>query len=293
MALVKLNPVEISAAYEPADISENIAVSLKRPYIRLHHLPEFGRDKKGRPIALAGGGPSIKYHLDELRQFDTILAAGSSHDYLVSQGIKCKYSLLLDAHSTVTASYIQHPDPNTTYLVATHCPESVFKALEGYPIAMWHCIMDSQVEFLEKVEPGYQGLGGGCTSGLRAIYMAAVLGYKNMHLFGYDSCLPETGESHVYPLQSEEIEREGIAADKIYSIRFGLGGPGEKEYECLGYQLAQAQNFEELIFNHHDKFNCTFHGGGLLSDFYDMLMANKDKLGPKVEGSEDGLRAAS
>ena len=292
MALVQLAPVNIQAAYEPSDISENVKVSLKRPYIRLHHLPEFGKDKKGRPIALAGGGPSIRNHLDELRKFDTVMAAGSSHDFLVANGIKVKYCLLLDAHSTVTASYIQHPSPDTTYLVATHCPESVFAALEGFPVVMWHCIMDSQMEFLEQVDPGFQGLGGGCTSGLRAMGMATVLGYRNLHMFGYDSCLPESDESHAYPLQSEEIENEGIARDKVYEIKFGIGGPGEKLYRCLGYQLAQAQNFEGLIAAHHKLFKCTFHGGGLLSDIYDMLMANTDKL-EAVEESKNGLRAAS
>lgn len=278
MTLCKIDQVGISAAYGAEELSGNIRESLKRQYIRLHHLPEFGKDKGDRPIALAGGGPSIKNHLHELSQFDTVMAAGSSHDYLVSQGIKLKYSLLLDAHSTVTASYTQKPSQDTTYLVATHCPESVFKALEGYPIVMWHCIMDSQQDFLEQIEPGYQGLGGGCTSGLRAMYMAAVLGYTNLHLFGYDSCLPDTGESHVYPLQDETVEREGIAADTVYRIHFGLGGPGDKEYRCLGYQLAQAQNFESLVYNHHDVLKCTFHGGGLLSDIYDTLMLNKDKL---------------
>ena len=291
MALVQLAPVNVQAAYGPSEISENIKVSLKRPFIRLHHLPEFGKDKKGRPIALAGGGPSIRDHLDELRQFDTVMAAGSSHDFLVANGVKVKYTLLLDAHSTVTASYIQHPSPDTTYLVATHCPESVFAALEGFPAVMWHCIMDSQKEFLESVEPGFQGLGGGCTSGLRAMGMAAVLGYRNFHMFGYDSCLPESDESHAYPLQSEAIENEGIARDKVYEIKFGIGGPGEKMYRCLGYQLAQAQNFEGLIASHHKLFKCTFHGGGLLSDIYDMLMANTDKLNATEE--DNGLRAAS
>jgi hypothetical protein len=123
--------------------------------------------------------------------------------------------------------------------------------------------------------------------------MAMVLGYRNIHLFGYDSCLPESGETHVYPLQSEEIEKEGIAADKVYEINFGLGGPGAKTYKCLGYQMAQAQNFEELVYHHHHVAKFTFHGGGMLSDMYDVLMQNKDLLSKPVIKSElkDELRS--
>lgn len=292
MALLKLNPVEVSAAYPAAEIQENIKLSLKRPYPRLHFLPEFGKNKKGKPIALVGGGPSLKYHFDELKEFDTVMVAGSPHDYVVLHGIVPKYTLLLDAHSQVTALYIQKPCVETTYLVATHCPESVFAVLEGYPIAMWHCIMESSKEFLEEVEPGFQGLGGGCTSGMRAIGMAMVLGYRNLHLFGYDSCLPDTGESHAYPLQDEEVEKEGIASHKIYNIKFGLEGPESKSYSCLGYQLAQAQNFEQMVVHHHQHFDLTFHGGGLLYDIYDTMMCNKDKIA-EIQEVISGVRTST
>ncbi len=276
MALVKLAPVSICPAYDVGEVRENVRISLKRRHLRLHQLPEFMKSKAGEPIALAGGGPSIRDHVSELKKFRAVMSAGSAHDWVVSQGIRAKYCIVVDAHSTVTSSYLQHPDPETTYLVATHCPEPVFKALEGFPVVMWHCISEGEREFLETVDPGYQGLGGGCTSGMRAIGMAAVLGYKNLHFFGYDSCLPESGESHAYPLQDEKTEMEGLRGkvDKIFNIRVGLGEPGEKSYNCFGYQLAQAQNFEELIGHHHKLFDCTFHGEGLLADIYKVLMDN-------------------
>jgi hypothetical protein len=251
MTLVKLEPVCINPAYDVAEVRENVRISIKRGHPRLHQIPEFGKTKLDLPIALA---------------------VGSSHDWLVSQGVKLRYCIIVDAHSEVTASYIQNPSPETTYLVATHCAESVFKALDGFPVVMWHCISDSEKEFLNIIEPGYQGLGGGCTSGLRALGMAAVMGYTNMHLFGYDSCISKTGEGHAYPLIDEAVEKEGFNAEKTFKLRIGIDGPGEEEYECYGYHVAQAQNFETMITHHHNLFRCTFHGEGLMKDIYDKMM---------------------
>jgi Protein of unknown function DUF115 len=274
MTLIRMGPVGICPAYEVEEVHENVRASLKRPHPRIHHLPEFSKSKGDAPIALVGGGSTVNDQVDELRQFKTVMSVGSAHDWVVQQGVKARYSIIVDAHSTVTASYLRRPDPETTYLVATHCPESVFKALDGFPIAMWHCLSEGEKPFLAEVDPGYQGLGGGCTSGLRAIGMAAVLGYTNLHLFGFDSCLPESRQSHAYPLIDEEEETKGLHEDKLYTIRLGVldGGPGEKEFTCLGYHVAQGQNFEELIGHHHKLFRCTFHGEGLLSHINDLVL---------------------
>src|SRR5262249_52993676 len=121
MALVRLAGVNIDAAYDLAEVKENVGLSLKRPHPWLHQLPEFMKDKKGHPIALAGGGPSIRDHLDELREFDAVMAVGSSQDWLVQNGIRSRYCIVVDAHPTVTASYLKHPHVDTNYLIASQC----------------------------------------------------------------------------------------------------------------------------------------------------------------------------
>lgn len=271
MAIVPLPQIQTLEAYESNEVNENIRISIGRPFPRLHALPEFGKHKGDKPIALAAGGPSIKKHVDELREFDCVMVAGTAHDWVMEQGISPRYAVTVDAHPTVTAMYIKKPNPLTTYLVATQCNETVFKALDGQAIAMWHCLSESNKEFMDALEPGWQGLGGGCTVGLRAIGMAMVLGYRNIHLFGYDSCIASETETHAYPLQEPAIENEGLGF--ISSIRVGISGPGEKSYICHGYQIAQAQNFELFLGMHHKLIDLTFHGEGLLRDIHEMMMA--------------------
>lgn len=280
MALVKLAGVNANPAYELEEVKANVSLSLKRPHPWLHQLPEFMKDKKGRPIALVGGGPSLRDHLDELREFDVIMAVGSSQDFLVQQGITPRYCIVVDAHPTVTALYLKHPHVDTNYLIASQCNPTVFDAVKGHQITLWHCLANDSPEWLTALDPGYQGLGGGCTAGLRALGMAAVLGYRNVHLFGYDSCVSESGEGHAYPLQDKEVENEGIAPERLFDISVGKPGadtPEGRSFVCYGYHLAQAQNFEEFFRHHHNIMTFTFHGGGLLRHVHEVMLAEIER----------------
>lgn len=280
MALVRLAGVNTDPAYELSEVKENVCLSLKRPYPWLHQLPEFMKNKKGHPIALVGGGPSLREHLDELRQFDVVMAVGSSHDFLMQEGVKVRYCIAVDAHPTVVASYLKRPHVQTNYLVASQCHPSVFEALDGYQITLWHCLAKDSPEWLTELDPGYQGLGGGCTAGMRAFGMALCFGYRDLHLFGYDSCLSESGEGHAYPLQDEEEENTCLAVDVVFHV--AVGGPDDdvpsgQRFACYGYHLAQAQNFEEFFRHHHAMSSFTFHGGGLMRHVHETMLREEAK----------------
>ena len=275
MAFVPLLPVKTSLAVGAEEAQANIVASVKRGYPRLHYLPEFARMKGDAPIALAAGGPSIKGFVDELRAFQgPVMAVGSAHDWLIDQGIVPRYALVCDADANIMASYLRKPHPLTTYLVATQCHSSVFEALNGHAIAMWHCISSEKDPWLDELEPGWQGVGGGCTAGLRAINAGIVLGFRNMHLFGYDSCLGVDDAVHAYDLRDKESEAAGLGLERIFDISVGRKGPGSKVYRCAGYHLAQAQNFEEFLRTYHRLLKPTFHGEGLLRDVYEMVKEN-------------------
>jgi hypothetical protein len=138
---------------------------------------------------------------------------------------------------------------------------------------MWHCYSEADKEVLQAHEPNFFGIGGGCTIGLRSISMAVMLGYNNIHFFGFDSCLADDDQrSHAYDLSTQE-EKDGLIGEggKIYSVRMGLGGPDGKKYRCMGYQLAQMHHFNQLYSTHAHIFTPTFHGGGMLAESYEHL----------------------
>jgi len=275
---VLLGGVNTVAATPPETAHENIRANLRRGLPRLHDLPEFKKVKgPDADLAIVGGGPSLRTTLDELRAFEgRMIVCGSAHDFVRAHGFRPRYAATCDP-DPVMANYLRLPCPETTYLVSSHSHASAFEALEGMPVVLWHCAPIEE-SFLNEVDPGWQAVGGGCTVGLRAISIAMMMGYSNLHFFGFDSSLGEDeSEHHAYGF-SDKSEELG----EIYTVKLGVSkdGPpeGAKEFKCAGYQMAQATHFKILLEHYGAMFTPTFHGGGLLPTMWASIKAESERM---------------
>lgn len=243
-------------------------------------LPEYNKVKgKDILIALVGGGPSMKTkeNLDKLREFKTIIVCGSAHDYIISQGIIPTYAANCDP-DLVCKNYFQSKHKDIKYLMASCCHPDLINFLgEDGKTYLWHCHseeMYKQIIALEKTinnKDNYDGVGGGCTVGLRAISLALHLGYSNIHFFGFDSSMGESGtEHHAYEWSAKWEEN---LIEKIYTIQLGdkVGPLGNKFYHVAGYQLAQMEQFKDFYLGFRAYFTPTFHGQGALPDYFEII----------------------
>ena len=277
-AYTRLGGLNTEAATPLGTSLANIRVNGKRGLRKFEDLPGF-MEVKDWPVALAGGGPSIKRHLEELRQFQTIVSCGSAHDYLIENGITPTFAVACDP-DPVTQAYFQNPTQKAIYLLSTHADPQLYEHLADYKIATWNCYTDesdAQLAWAENDGPNWHAVGGGCTVGLRALSLMMLLGFQDIHFFGFDSCIEV--------LENDEINHHAYqyATDKevmqtLHKIRMGANSPGEKVYICEGYQLAQGFHFKMFVDCHGDKFRAHFHGGGMLSDWYDTWLARNVNL---------------
>ena len=289
-----LKGVTTSAAIGTVDQLANIRENLKLRHPMMYNLPGFnkvkGSDKK---IALVGGGPSLKNTIHELKDYKTIISCGSVHDYLITNGIIPTYATNCDP-SYVSAEYFRKSDTEVMYLIGTNSDKAVFKVLDGKQIAVWHCHSEEQEQELVKIEAeygrNYQGVGGGCTVGLRSISIALTLGYSNLHFFGFDSCMGDDGVTHhAYDWQTEGEES---SIDQVYKIQLGSKeGPNGKNFYVAGYQLAQLENFKQFYTAHYGYFVPTFHGGGALSAYVDLIKSTTEYKEPTDEQSSVNERS--
>jgi hypothetical protein len=160
-------------------------------------------DLQHEPLAIVAGGPSVKDYLDEIRKFKYVMAAGSSHDFLIDNGIVPTFAVSTDAKEE-TNDFWQRLDPKVQYLVASVCPPSLFDRLEAAkcPTWIWH--------FTEQVDPphyrGEQQCGWGCMVGIVCIQMALWLGFQHQHYFGYDCAIErDSHATHAYAVSAEEL----------------------------------------------------------------------------------------
>lgn len=281
----RLAGITTQTATPTEESMDNVRLNVERalPWFHEKYPVKESDFEPGKKIALVGGGPSIKDTVFELMDFTTIIACGSAHDWLQAHSPRIPAYCAVCDPDPVMANYLRAPDHDTKYLISSHCNESVFDALKGHDVTMWHCWpigagdQDAR-DFLEKKTPGWAAVGGGCTVGLRAITIAMMMGYTDIHFFGFDSCMGMSDDHHhAYPFTDSTKEFLG----DIYNLKIGMGeanGPGVREYRVAGYQLAQADHYKQMLQAFGHIFKPTFHGPGLLADMQGMIDAETKRL---------------
>jgi uncharacterized Rossmann fold enzyme len=283
----RLAGVTTSTATSSEESMENVRLNVGRSIPWFHDLYPVKEEDRvpGKRIALVGGGPSIKDTVYELMDFQTIIACGSVHDWLQANSPRVPTYCAVCDPDPVMANYLRAPDHNTKYLISSHANKTVFDALEGYDVTMWHCwpigIGDEEArDFLQEKTPGWVAVGGGCTVGLRALTLAMMMGFTELHFFGFDSCMGVSDDNHhAYPFTDDTKEFLG----DIYNLRIGMGTgendlPQEREYRVAGYQLAQAEHYKQMLQAFGHLFRPIFHGPGLLADLQAMIDIETQRL---------------
>mgnify|MGYP001563716924 CR=1 FL=1 len=172
-------------------VSSNLEATFERGYTPLVEVKEY----RG-PVSIVGAGPSLSSTYQDV--VGDVVACNSAHDFLIEKGIIPKYAMVWDAHP-IMGKIITKPHKDVTYLIASRCHPSVFAALEGHKVMVWHALGgdDGLERMLIKHNRMEPMIAGGSSSVTRATHVVGALGYtKEMHLFGVDSCYAED-KTHV------------------------------------------------------------------------------------------------
>ena len=256
----KLEECIVTTAIPISKLLENAKINTPNKY-KIQDLPEW---RDNLPIAIVGGGPSLKNTIGELKDYKYIMVAGSAHDYVQEWAIKndkkITFAVICDG-DPVMQTYLQNVTYPTKYLVASQCDPNLFKYLDRYDVYLWH----SGGEGIDNISfgEGELVLGGGVTVGTRAIAIALGMGFSDLHLYGFDNCLTSDYKHHAYDFNDPEKETLGNIAE----IQLEEGG---KKYAVAGYMLAQLFDFKKMLAMYSSRMKITIHGEGLLKDFMDI-----------------------
>lgn len=186
---------------------------------------------------LVGGGPSVLKHIDGIRKRQQhgqkVFAMNGAAKLLNDHGILPDYQVLLDPQKLLQ-DYIA---PAADYLVASQCHPSVLKRLPG--AMLWHLATEGVAEQIPDHDDDYCLTGGGISVGLSAMPLAYALGYRKLHIYGYDSSHAEDA-CHAYPVTDSVSEHKHRDGSTIIAKVFG-----KKFTTTLGL-LQQAQEFHRV-----------------------------------------------
>jgi len=164
-------------------------------------------------IMLVASGPSVAGQIDVIREMSKttlIVAIKDAHDWLIDNGVIPDYALAIDPQEHRISFY--KPNTGVEYMIASQCHKAMFDNLEGHKVTIWHpYVMKGQDRPKNSLL-----IGGGTTSGLRAISLFYVLGWRHFALFGFDSCLTGdmlringSGLKEGEPLTEVRIDQDG------------------------------------------------------------------------------------
>jgi hypothetical protein len=167
---------------------------------------------------LVGGGPSLADDVEDIRQRKAqgahIFALNGAGLWLQERGIIPDCVVILDARPH-NARFVAGLDQSVICLLATQCDAAIFEAAGTRHIVAWHPNLGGKSGVVEKRATVL--IGGSTTVGMRTMRIAHVLGYRELHLFGYDSSYRDM-QHHAYRQDenSTELLRECVVGGQTF-----------------------------------------------------------------------------
>lgn len=224
--------IEVGCAYSLDDLYENVRkTSLACPRWMVQSDVHDGH------AVLVGGGPSLQEKFPLIQQRHAlgqkIFALNGACRFLNERGIVPDYQVFLDANKEMSGRVGEAKE----YLVASQCAPELLEALPKERTKLWHFrLPDIESHLPADNDTDYVLIGGGVTIGLTSMCLSYAMGYRKMHLFGYDSS-NKAGKDHAYdvPLTEERIDGR-----TFNSVKVEFGG---KVFESTLSMASQAEKF--------------------------------------------------
>lgn len=235
-------------------INKNVEINSKRDLEWI----SLAEEANTTPCLIIGGGPSLEDEIETIRNFEepcfTIAINGAAR-FLVDHDIVPCVQFIIDARPEnlgLLENYaLQH-------ILASQCDPALFDEIVGHSAPQLVHLASPDIEAHmppEKVAAGgYTMIGGAASAGNSAINLAYVMGFRDLHVFGFDSSARE-GRRHAYeqPLNKDE---------SLIPIRLG-----DRVYFC-SYSMAVQSDYFPIIAKELEKLGCrlTVYGDGLLPE---------------------------
>lgn len=216
-------------------------------------------------VCLLAGGPSLADHEAEIiersRAGELFVTVNGTYKWLLDRGIRPAAQIMLDARE-FNARFIDPVVDSCKYLFSS---QTAYEAVVKVPKHQAWLFHSGDNEIIKRcfdehcretgVNKEWYPIYGGSTVIGRGLVVLAMLGFRNIEIFGWDSCLRD-GAHHAYP-QAEN--------DNQHIVDISLGG---RNFKCQPWMVVQANEVPKLIrhvFGKIEGFNLNVRGDGLVA----------------------------
>lgn len=266
-------PLEINVVCntDAERLHDNVRLALKRGIPAIEPI-----EPHGRVAVICGGGPSLaglsrEVGMWQLARGADVFALNGACGHLNDIGVLPTFQIILDPRVENT----KLKGMARSYLLASQCAPEMFEAVAGYgttdeyagdpiDIGLFHSAGSAA-----GIATGTL-IGGDITVGLSALNLVYTLGYRELHLYGYDSsCADDDGRHHAYRQDQTPQEERRI------KVKVRDENDVWREFTtsmCMAKQAELFPKAAELLIN--AGASIAVHGDGLIPTIWRKLVAD-------------------
>lgn len=246
-------PIEVLAE----QVKTNISAGFK--HVTPHQM-------SGKELMIALGGPSLNDFIDEIKERRKdgvpLITVNGTYQWAIENDMKPSAMIMVDARP-FNKRFITEPVDTCQYLINSQCHPSVFENIPKEQVYLWHS--RSHDELKEIYDAHYDlwyPIPGGCTVGLRAIVLMRFLGWKQQHIYGFDSCYRDEAH-HAY----EQTEN-----NNEHLVNVTTNG---KKFVCSQWMAIQAEEFKSMADFFGEELQLAVYGDGLIANIIQSVSTEK------------------
>lgn len=263
-----ISKLNTSHEHVVANIKANLDLGLKE--IEPHEIqPDV-------VVYLLAGGPSLKQHEAEVieagRAGVPCVTVNGSYGWLLDRGIRPAAHVQVDAREFNRRFITRHVD-TCKYLVSSQCDNELVKSLPAEQTWLWHSgpsdlVKQTLMEWAEETgeRREWYPVYGASTVVSRAVTLLALLGFRKIEIFGWDSCLMD-GEHHSY--DQPENDSKDIVTVTV----------GDRHFRCHPWMVVQANEFPKVvrhIYSQVPDLELSVRGNGLIAAILNEAMEKQN-----------------
>jgi SAM-dependent methyltransferase len=255
-----------------ADISQSTKLNVEEARIRDNIRTNLGLGlaevvphaaQPDLEVMLLCGGPSLNDFTDEIvadaKAGMPIITVNGTYNWAVQQGLKPGLQVIVDARQ-FNRRFLEPVVDSCQYAISSQCDPALVASVPAAQALLWHSGGDFCREVIEEyskeslVTREWYPIAGGSTVTLCTLTMLAMLGFRKIHIYGFDSCL-RAGQHHAYAQPEND-------SDPVLEI--SLDG---RKFECASWHWKQAGEFQELVQHvlNPAGVELAVHGDGLIA----------------------------
>jgi hypothetical protein len=196
------------------------------------------------PIVICSGGTSLS--IDEImpwyKKGVKIVAVKHALQRLMEYNIVPWACILLDPREHVK-DFVQYIHPDTNYFISSMTNPEVTKHLRNSNAKLWGYHAAVNAGEVQRIPKNHIMVSGGSATATRGISLLEMIGFKQMHLYGYDCCLFEKPDLSLRK-KNGKLKYEEVTLD----VETWGGQNATRTIWTEGQWLAQVQEYRNFYY---------------------------------------------